>query len=208
MFHQDNDPEKVAASNCCIQLTSQPTGPGFQILWGAERANSYYSSPLAFAGFVYYVNKAGVLYCIDQESGKQVYAKRIGNPCWASAIGVAREDGERRVYFFMKNGSSVVLRPGPTYDQVARNQLWSAEQFLLASETAKRHRLENRIPPQFAKPKQGPEKMLAGLPEQELHEMFSYSDPTVYAASVAGDSLLVRTGQQVFCVRKSSDEAR
>ena len=48
----------------------------------------------------------------------------------------------------------------------------------------------------------GPEKVFAGMPESQLHQMFSYGDPTVYGVAVAGDRLLIRTGQQLYCVSK------
>lgn len=200
MFHGASDEKATAASNCCVRLTNVDDKPGFERRWSAERANSYYSTPLAFAGYVYYVNNVGVLYCIDQESGKQVFAKRIGNPCWASAVGVTRPNGEQLVYFVMKNGFAVVLRPGREYDQVARNQLFDADAFQLASEAAEKQRKENTVPAGLAKPKEGPEKVLAGMPEKQLHQMFSYGDPIVYGVAVAEDRMLIRTGQQLFCV--------
>ena len=112
MYGIDADPDTVAGSNCRIDLDVINGKPDYQLRWGAERANSYYSSPLAFAGYVYYVNKSGVLFCVDQETGENVFAHRIGNPCWASAIGVETEAGEKYAFFVLKNGFTVVLRPG------------------------------------------------------------------------------------------------
>jgi hypothetical protein len=59
------------------------------------------------------------------------------------------------------------------------------------------------VPADLAKPKEGPEKVLAGMPEKQLHQMFSYGDPMVYGVAVAEDRLLVRTGQQLFCVGRN-----
>lgn len=200
MYGSDADPDDVAGSNCRIDLTQSDAKPGYQIRWSAQRANSYYSSPLAFAGYVYYVNKSGVLYCIDQETGERKFAKRIGNPCWASAIGVTTKSGEQYVYFVTKNGFTVVLRPGDEYEQVARNRLWDAEEMIEAADAARAARKANAVPADQAKPKTGPERVFAGMPESALHEMFSYGDPTVYAAAVAEGRLLIRTGQHLYCV--------
>ncbi len=200
MYGGATDENAVAGSNCCIQLTTKRGKPSYEVRWGAERANSYYSTPLAFAGYVYFVNKVGVLYCVDQETGKQLFAKRIGNPCWASAIGVTLPDGQQRVYFVLKNGFTVVLRPGDQYDQVARNQLYDAEAMMEAREVAAKQRSENAVPPDQAAPKSGPERVFAGMPESRLHQMFSYADPMVYGVAVAGERLLIRTGQRLFCV--------
>ncbi|SMP59712.1 Outer membrane protein assembly factor BamB, contains PQQ-like beta-propeller repeat [Neorhodopirellula lusitana] len=200
MYGGATDEDATAGSNCCIQLTDNAGKPGYEVRWGAERANSYYSTPLAFAGYVYYVNKVGVLYCIDQETGEQVFVKRIGNPCWASAIGVTQSDGEQLVYFVLKNGYTIVLRPGDEYDQVARNQLYDAGAMIEARESAEQQRQANAVPADQAAPKTGPEKIFAGMPESRLHQMFSYGDPMVYGVAVAGNQLLIRTGQNLFCV--------
>ncbi|MGB7343566.1 MAG: PQQ-binding-like beta-propeller repeat protein [Pirellulaceae bacterium] len=199
MYGGASDENAVAGSNCCIKLTHNGK-PGYQVRWGAERANSYYSTPLAFAGYVYYVNKVGVLYCINQETGEQVFAKRIGDPCWASAVGVTKPDGEQLVYFVLKNGFTIVLRPGDEYDQVARNQLYDANAMMEAREAAEKQRKANTVPADQAKPKTGPEKVFAGMPESQLHQMFSYGDPMVYGVAVAKDRLIIRTGQTLFCV--------
>jgi outer membrane protein assembly factor BamB len=202
MYGGAMDEDAIAGSNCCIKLTDAEGEPSYQVRWGTERANSYYSTPLAFAGYVYYVNKVGVLYCIDQETGQQRFAKRIGNPCWASAIGVTRPDGEQLAYFVLKNGFTLILRPGDEYDQVARNQLYDSSAMMEARRAAEKQRRANIVPADQAAPKTGPEKVFAGMPEGRLHEMFSYGDPMVYGAAVAGDRLLIRTGQRLFCVSK------
>lgn len=200
MYGGATDEKATAGSNCCIKLTDVGGKPGYEVRWGAERANSYYSTPLAFAGYVYYVTKVGVLYCINQESGEQVFAKRIGNPCWASAVGVSQPNGDQLVYFVLKNGITVILKPGDEYDEVARNRLYDAEAMMEASRAAEQQRKANAVPPEQAVAKSGPERVFAGMPESQLHQMFSYGDPMVYGVAVAGDRMLVRTGQHLFCV--------
>ncbi|MEM1068900.1 MAG: PQQ-binding-like beta-propeller repeat protein [Planctomycetota bacterium] len=200
LFHQRGlDEGQIAGSNCRIDLN----GSEYRVRWSAERANSYYSSPLVFADYVYYVNKAGILYCVDQETGKQVFAKRIGNPCWASAIGLTTKDGAKYVYLFTKNGFTIVLRPGEEYDQVARNQLWDREEMLAAAEAASKSRELNAVPPEEAQPKTGPEAIFGAMPESALHDLFSYGDPTVYGVAYSNDRLYIRTGQAVYCVEGS-----
>lgn len=203
MFHGATDENATAKSNCCLKLIMTDGNPDYQLKWSAQRANSYYSTPLAFAGYVYYVNNVGVLFCINQEDGKQLFAKRIGNPCWASAIGVIQSSGEKFVYLFTKNGFTTVLRAGVEYDEVARNQLFDAESMSEASLAAAQQRKANKVPNDQAVPKSGPEKVFANMPARELHQMFSYGDPLVYGVAVAGDKLLIRTGQQLYCICKT-----
>lgn len=200
LFTSTASEEAIAGSNCRMDLSDSTNSDGPAVVWSAERANSYYSSPLVFGGYVYYVNKVGVLYCIDAETGKQCFAKRIGNPCWASAIGVTSADGKQVAYFVAKNGFTLVLKPGPEFEQVARNQLWDAEAMLEAKRAAQLARSKNQVPAAEAPEKNGPEKMLANMPEGQLHQMFSYDDPTVYAVAFGENRLLIRTGQRLFCV--------
>ncbi len=174
--------------------------------WRAERATSYYSTPLAFAGYVYYVTKSGVLYGLHAESGKELFRERLGGVCWASAIGVVTGDGEAFAYFVTKKGETIVLRPGPTYDEVARNQLWDEEQMQKAAASARRQREANQVPPEEAPPKKGPDQQLAGMPEAKVHQMFSYGDPTVYATALVEGCLLMRTGQHLYCVGGSQPD--
>ncbi len=208
MYGSSADPKKVARSNSRVDLVMKDNKLTHQVKWGAERANSYYSTPLAFAGYVYYVNKSGVLFCIDQQTGKRMFAKRIGNPCWASAIGVETKSGEKFVYFFLKNGFAVVLRPGKTFDQIARNQLWDYHQMKAAEAAAAKLRKKNVVPADQAKPKTGPEKVLSGMSEKSLHKMFSYGDPIVYAIALVDGNLLVRTGQHLFCIRPQKSNSK
>ncbi|MEZ6137085.1 MAG: hypothetical protein R3C53_19500 [Pirellulaceae bacterium] len=92
------------------------------------------------------------------------------------------------------------IAAGDQYNQIARNQLYDAEAMMEASRAAAEQRKTNAVPPEQATPKTGPEKVFAGMPENQLHEMFSYGDPMVYGVAVAGDRLLVRTGQHLYCV--------
>ena len=190
----------AAAANCRIDLKQEGDRPTHEVRWGARRASSYYSTPLAFAGYVYYVTKAGILYCLDAETGEELFRQRIGGACWASAIGVRTAEGESLVYFVMKNGETLVLRPGRTFDEVARNQLWDEEQMQAAAAAARRQRAANRVPPAEAAPKEGEEAELAKMPEPQLHRIFAYGDPTVYATALVEKCLLVRTGQHLYCV--------
>ncbi len=76
-----------------------------QIKWTAEDATSSMSSPLLAGENVYYVNRAGVVSCNDIKTGKKLWDHRLPSSCWATPVAV---DG--LVYFFCKEGSTVVLR--------------------------------------------------------------------------------------------------
>ena len=91
-----------------------------RIVWRTTDATSYFSSPLVYGSHVYMVNKVGVAYCLDLETGQELWHQRLTGPCWASTIGA-----NKLVYFFGINGVVEVFRIGDTPKKVAQNHLSS-----------------------------------------------------------------------------------
>ncbi len=110
--------EGSVRSNCCIDL-SKLGAEGPEVLWRAEKAVSDYCSPVQVGNVTYFVNKGGLLYCVDSLSGKLHYVKRLGTDCWGTPI-VAGD----LVYFFGKDGKTQVLKASSEYQLVASNHLW------------------------------------------------------------------------------------
>ncbi len=69
----------------------------------------------------YYLNKVGVLYCLDHQTGEAHYAERLGTQCWATPI-----VSEDRIYFFGKDGKTQIVRGGPKFELIASNVLWDS----------------------------------------------------------------------------------
>ncbi|MEM6279329.1 MAG: PQQ-binding-like beta-propeller repeat protein [Verrucomicrobiota bacterium] len=76
--------------------------------WVAEDSSSSFGSPLVHDGYVYFVNRAGVAFCNDLETGERMWSLRLPASCWASPIG----SGDR-VYFFSTNGTTTILQANP-----------------------------------------------------------------------------------------------
>lgn len=106
----------AARSNLCLRLTD---GGRFDLVWRAERAMCDYASPVCCCNCVYYVSRAGVLYSLDQGTGREHYARRIPSPCWATPIAAGN-----RLYLFGKDGMTTVVQGGPQYVELGRNLLW------------------------------------------------------------------------------------
>lgn len=113
-----SSPNETPKSNLCLTLT---VGGGFTIRWRAKKVVSNYASPVVAGDCVYYLNKAGVLFCLDVATGQSHFTQRLGVECWATPL-VA--DGH--IYFFGKNGETVVIKAGPTFEKIAVNQLWDS----------------------------------------------------------------------------------
>jgi outer membrane protein assembly factor BamB len=166
-------PEAAAASNCCLRIRPDMT-EGFELLWKANKAVCHYISPLVHDGFVYYVNNLGVVRCLEASTGQEVYATRMGEPCWAQPVAVAD-----RLYFFGKRGVTKVVRAGAAYELLAENRLWPADQPPLPD----------------ASYEYTPESETDSRPREASNE---YMDPLVYAAVPAGEAFIVRLGTHLF----------
>ena len=143
----------------------------------SSEATPSWASPFVHQGYAYWVNRVGVVYCIDAATGEQKYAQRTKQSCWATPLAI----GER-IYFFGKEGATTVLAAGPEFRQLAVNELWTAD-----------------TPPTD----NGAPKTDETSPERkQANAMFS--GPTQYAAAAVSGSLLIRVGSHVFCIRDTA----
>jgi outer membrane protein assembly factor BamB len=110
--------QDAAQSNLCIKLDTTPEGK-HEVMWRASKAVCDYASPVVDRDCAYYLNSVGVLFCIDSATGETHYTQRLGTTCWATPI-VAGEN----IFFFGKDGTTQVIKSGPTFVKVATNQLW------------------------------------------------------------------------------------
>jgi len=72
--------------------------------WRAESVTSSFGSPLVHGETVHFVNRAGALQATNLEDGSLRWERRIPDSCWASPLSAGD-----RLYFFCKNGHTVVL---------------------------------------------------------------------------------------------------
>jgi outer membrane protein assembly factor BamB len=110
--------EEASQSNLCLRLDSSEN-PQKEVLWRAKKAVCDYASPVIHGDCVYYLNNVGVLYCVDSLTGETQYTERLGTRCWATPV----VSGEN-VYFFGKDGKTVVIKSGQVFSKVATNLLW------------------------------------------------------------------------------------
>ena len=104
-------------SNLCLKLDHIHEKPS--IVWRAQKAVSDYTSPVIAGECAYFINKVGVLYCLDVKTGKRHFAKRLKEPCWATPVIAGN-----LIYLFGKNGGTLILESGPEYKEIAFNRLW------------------------------------------------------------------------------------
>ncbi len=89
-----------------------------RIAWKAD-ATSSFGSPLVHRGRAYFVNRSGVATAVEIASGKNIWTQRLPGSCWTSPIGAGD-----RVYFFTKDGSTMVMAAeGNEANVLAENSL-------------------------------------------------------------------------------------
>jgi len=93
-------------------------------LWKtAVKKDRYYASPVIHAGIMYGLTRAGVLTAVDIERGRKLYEQdlKVGGRrdcCYPSLVIIGDN-----LHAASDNGTTVVIKPGQTYNEIARNKL-------------------------------------------------------------------------------------
>ena len=111
--------ENAAKSNLCLDLSGDGAA---SVKWRATRALSDYASPVVCGECVYFINRTGIIYCLDRQTGEEHYARRLPGNCWATPI---VSDG--KLYLFGRNGLTTVIKAGREWVEVAQNELWDID---------------------------------------------------------------------------------
>ena len=96
--------------------------PKPEIAWRLSRNGPKMPSPLLVGNELYIVNDAGIATCLDAKSGEVHWRERINAQFSASPT---YADG--KIYLCDRNGSTTVLKPGKTFQVLAKNQLEGGE---------------------------------------------------------------------------------
>ena len=103
-------------------LAIRPDGQGdvtaTHVAWKFSRSAPRNVSPILVGDELYIVSDNGVLTCLDAKSGEEIWQQRLGGAYSASPIFA---DG--KLYFLNEEGEGVVVQPGKTYKELARNTL-------------------------------------------------------------------------------------
>lgn len=103
-------------------LAVRPDGSGdvteTHVAWRLQRGAPLTPSPVAVEDALYVVNDGGILSCVDARSGAVRWQQRLGGTYSASPLMAAGH-----LYFSSEQGVTTVIRPGPSYQAVARNAI-------------------------------------------------------------------------------------
>ncbi|MSU36286.1 MAG: serine/threonine protein kinase [Pedosphaera sp.] len=89
-----------------------------QIVWNTAKGAPNTPSMLVVNDELYFVSDAGIATCVDARTGTVFWTERLGGDFSASPL-----YGDGRIYFQNESGTGFVLKPGKTYELLARNEL-------------------------------------------------------------------------------------
>jgi outer membrane protein assembly factor BamB len=90
-----------------------------QVAWHHSKASmvSYVPSPISEGDYFLLISDPGYANCLEAKTGRLLWQEKLG-PHHASLI-----SANGLVYFVSDDGVTTVVRPGPTFQAVARNEL-------------------------------------------------------------------------------------
>jgi outer membrane protein assembly factor BamB len=197
------DLEASRRSNCRLELVEDSGKFSFRKTWESTKAISHHASPVTCGNQVYLIDKNGILFCLDRDTGKEVFSKRIPNHQWATPI-----SANGKLFLFGKDGVTTILKAGPEWNLVANNRLWSEQDFQKRkdADVLKAKEEEAKNPPRSPGPTGRPGRSGPGggppLPPAELEATrASAVGDVVYGAAAVSGCILIRTGTDLYCVR-------
>ncbi|MEX0818319.1 MAG: PQQ-binding-like beta-propeller repeat protein, partial [Pirellulaceae bacterium] len=88
------------------------------IAWEQKKGVPVLASPLYVHPHLYTITRDNILHCIEGSTGEIVWLQRLNGVHSASPVFA---DG--RIYILSEEGVTLVLRPGPRYEELARNSI-------------------------------------------------------------------------------------
>jgi outer membrane protein assembly factor BamB len=89
------------------------------VAWKVRSGSANIPSPLVLDGLYYFVEDNGVANCLKADSGERVWRERLGGRKYSASL-VA---GDGKLYFTSEDGKVTVVKLGPKFEVVARNDV-------------------------------------------------------------------------------------
>jgi outer membrane protein assembly factor BamB len=158
-----------------LMLTAARQGDAWEprVLWRTDRATPSFGSPVVHGGQAYWVNRSGVVTCLDAVTGDVRYEQRSAQSVWATPLCAGD-----RVYLFGKEGTTTVVAAGPEWRVLAENVLWDPARVAADPAAAAREPTAER-------------RRGAAM----------FGGRTLYGVAAVDGTLLVRTGDVLYCLR-------
>ena len=109
-----------AAAHGDISLEGDATSNS-GVAWSVTRDGGYMQTPIVYGELLYVGRDNGVVTAFDARTGEEKYKTRIGDGSTGFTSSPVAADG--KIYFTSEQGDVVVVKPGPEYVELARNEL-------------------------------------------------------------------------------------
>lgn len=97
--------KRASASNGVIQISQVDDNTWTaDYVWQARRATSSFGSPIVHDGLACFVNRQGVCYALNADTGKEAFVKRLKGSTWATPIALGHQ-----IFFFSREGQVSAL---------------------------------------------------------------------------------------------------
>jgi outer membrane protein assembly factor BamB len=91
------------------------------VVWSQRREGAYMQTPLVYGDQLYVCRDNGVLSVFEAETGKRLYQQRLADGRTGFSASAVAGDG--KVYYTSEEGSVIVIKAGPVFEQIAENVL-------------------------------------------------------------------------------------
>ena len=118
--HGGNAPIYVIRSDAKGDLTPSETNKNEHLVWAANGAEFYISTPVVYGDSIYLGNTNGVLRCLNTTTGEKLYEQRL-SPDAQSYASVVATDG--KVFIPSPDGDVYVVKAGSKFELLARNHM-------------------------------------------------------------------------------------
>jgi outer membrane protein assembly factor BamB len=88
------------------------------VVWQKDKDCSYVPSPIAVGPYFLLTSDTGVATCLEAKTGESLWRERLGPHFSASPV-----TANGLVYFLSDKGIMTIVKPGPAFEVVARNEL-------------------------------------------------------------------------------------
>ena len=103
-------------------IAIRPDGRGdvtdTHIAWRTIKGAGYVPSPIVEGPYLVVVSDNGIASCFEAESGERLWMERLGGGHSASMV-----SANGNVYLLSDEGVTTVVRPGPKFEVLAKNNL-------------------------------------------------------------------------------------
>lgn len=108
--------------NSAVAMAISPDGAGdvteTKVAWTSRQGAPHTPSMLVIGSEVYMVSDKGIASCVDAKTGKVHWKERLGGNFSASPL-----YGDGKIYFQSEEGIGTVIKPGTTYEELAKNDM-------------------------------------------------------------------------------------